>query len=303
MEEAPISCANCGKAEEVEAKLRACNACKLVKYCGRDCQSADLPQHKTACRKRAAELKLYDEALFRQPLNRGDCPICFLRLPALASGIVFVACCGKTICNGCRHAHELQSTGSPTCPFCRASRPSAKQFIKMLEKRVDANNADAILMLGDIYLRGDKRFGIKRDFNRAVKLIESAAKLGSVQAFHNLGIIYNKELASMSTAKQYSENAAIMGAIAGCIDSRLNLGFMDANTGSFDRAIKHWLIGASCGDIRAVNCIKKAMTGGNATRDDYARALRGYTQYLDEVRSYQRDRAAAYSDENKYLLA
>jgi hypothetical protein len=77
---------------------------------------------------------------------------------------------------------------------------------------------------------------------------------------------------------------------------------MDATAGSFDRAIKHWLIGASCGDVRAVNYIKKAMTMGKATKDHYAQALRGYKQNLDDVRSDNRDRAAAYSDEYKYLL-
>jgi hypothetical protein len=48
--------ANCGKGEEAEAKLKACSACKLVKYCGRTCQIAHRPQHKQACQKRAAEL-------------------------------------------------------------------------------------------------------------------------------------------------------------------------------------------------------------------------------------------------------
>jgi hypothetical protein len=40
---------------------------------------------------------------------------------------------------------------------------------------------------------------------------------------------------------------------------------------------------------------------GSATIDHYAQALRGYEQYLEEVKSSQRDRAAAYSDEYKYL--
>ena len=60
-----IICANCGKGEEEITSLKACVACKIVKYCSRDCQKAHRPQHKKECRKRAAEL--HDEALFKQP--------------------------------------------------------------------------------------------------------------------------------------------------------------------------------------------------------------------------------------------
>ena len=49
------TCANCGKGEDSSIKLKACAACKLVKYCNRECQIAHRPQHKKACKKRAAE--------------------------------------------------------------------------------------------------------------------------------------------------------------------------------------------------------------------------------------------------------
>ena len=57
-------CANCGKGEEESANLKSCAACKLVKYCVRDCQATHRPQHKKACKKRAAEI--YDEKLFKR---------------------------------------------------------------------------------------------------------------------------------------------------------------------------------------------------------------------------------------------
>jgi hypothetical protein len=123
-----------GKAEEIEAKLKACPACKLVKYCGRGCQISHRPQHNRACKKRAAEL--HEEELFKQPPKGDDCPICFVMLPSTAIGKSFKACCGKIICCGCSHAHQLQSTnsGSPNSfPFCRADTPSAKEFIRMVD--------------------------------------------------------------------------------------------------------------------------------------------------------------------------
>jgi TPR repeat protein len=84
--------------------------------------------------------------------------------------------------------------------------------------------------------------------------------------------------------RHYHEQAAI----AGDSSARLNLGCVDADNGNFHRAIKHWLIAASSGNMRAINDIKRAVILGHATRDHYAQALQGYKQYLDEVKSEQR---------------
>ncbi|EJK52236.1 hypothetical protein THAOC_28513, partial [Thalassiosira oceanica] len=55
-------CANCGTAASDSVKLRDCAACRLVKYCGVDCQRAHRKQHKKVCKQRVAELK--DEELY-----------------------------------------------------------------------------------------------------------------------------------------------------------------------------------------------------------------------------------------------
>ena len=89
-------CANCGKEGD---DVKACTACKLVKYCNRECQIAHRPKHKKECRKRAAEL--HDEKLFKQPPpGNGECLICFLRLPLVNAGRRYQICCGKTIVAG-----------------------------------------------------------------------------------------------------------------------------------------------------------------------------------------------------------
>ena len=93
-----IVCANCGTGEKSAGDLKACTACRLVKYCNRDCQIAHRPQHKKACKKRAAEL--YDEALFNETPPREECPICMLPLPLNAAQVQFKSCCGKIICGG-----------------------------------------------------------------------------------------------------------------------------------------------------------------------------------------------------------
>ncbi|EJK50901.1 hypothetical protein THAOC_29984 [Thalassiosira oceanica] len=61
-------CANCGAMASDTVKLKSCTACRLVKYCGVDCQRAHRKQHKKACKKRAAELK--DEELYSQGRER-----------------------------------------------------------------------------------------------------------------------------------------------------------------------------------------------------------------------------------------
>jgi hypothetical protein len=51
----------------------------LVKYCNADCQKNHWPKHKKDCKLRVAELR--DEALFKDPPAKEDCPICFLPMP------------------------------------------------------------------------------------------------------------------------------------------------------------------------------------------------------------------------------
>jgi TPR repeat protein len=213
-----------------------------------------------------------------------------------------MACCGKTICAGCRYEHELQSSGRHTCPFCRVDVPSSGiKIMEMLEERLNVNDVEVIYQLGCMHLNGDEVCGIEKDLDKAVELFHRAAELGSAEAYYILGAIYDKgEGVSKdeTKAKQYHEKAAM----AGDVNSRFILGVVELKDGGFDRAIKHWLIAASCGELRAVNNMNTLTAGGNATRDQYAQALRGYQQYLIEVRSDQRDRAAAHRDEYKYLF-
>ena len=63
-------------------KLKDCTACRLVKYCGLDCQKAHRKQLKKACKQRAVELK--DVQLYSQGLEKPEsdfCPICTLPIP------------------------------------------------------------------------------------------------------------------------------------------------------------------------------------------------------------------------------
>jgi hypothetical protein len=77
MNQINVCCAQCG---EEGIGLKACKSCMQVKYCNASCQRNHWPTHKAACKLRAAELR--DEALFKDPPAKEDCPICFLPMPA-----------------------------------------------------------------------------------------------------------------------------------------------------------------------------------------------------------------------------
>ena len=61
-----------------------------------------------------------------------------------------------------------------------------------------------------------------------------------------------------------------------------------------------------CGRTVASGCdqslriIQGTFTNGDVSREDYAIALRSRQAYLDEIRSDQRDDAAAFGDHYKY---
>lgn len=89
-------CANCGKGEDNSGHLKKCNGCMMVKYCSRDCQKAHRPQHKKACKLRAAEL--HEEALFKPHPPKEECPVCFLPMMVCGEVSIHFFGCDKKVC-------------------------------------------------------------------------------------------------------------------------------------------------------------------------------------------------------------
>jgi len=75
--------------------------------------------------------------------------------------------------------------------------------------------------------------------------------------------------------------------------ARCNLGILEEKVGNMDRALKHFRIAIKGGDSESLKCIQKLYSDGCATKEDYATALRSYQAYLSEIKSKQRDEAAA----------
>ncbi|EJK70942.1 hypothetical protein THAOC_07660 [Thalassiosira oceanica] len=283
-------CANCGREGGDGLKLKNCTACLLVKYCGVDCQKAHRKQHKKACKERAAELK--DERLYSQGHARPEtefCPICAQPVPIpTEEHSVVNPCCMKMVCNGCAHAAMKMGIYNK-CEFCRTPTPKNNtESLALIQTRVGKNDPEAIAYLGYQYMRGSQ--GLAKDESRAVELWTEAAKLGSVDAYFQLGTAYsNGDGVEQDVARGVSfyEKAAILGNSM----ARHNLGCYECERGRYDRGVRHLLISAKMGVEWSLANIKELFKEGFATKSQYVEALKGCQDALEEMKSPDREEA------------
>ena len=301
------TCANCGK--EGSEVNNICNKCKAATYCNAACKKKHRSKHKKDCERRVAELldeelerkkraaELHDGKLFKKPLPKEDCPICMLLLPSLFTGSKYSACCGKTICSGCIHAVAIRDGGVGLCPFCRTPTPTPDEFVEQVIKRMEVDDAEAIRNLGCYYYKGSH--GLQQNHAKALELWHQAADLGSASSYFNIGNSYLQ-----GNGVERDENKAYhyweLAAMGGDVDARHNLGIFEGRVGNMDRKLKHLMVAASCGYKESLNEIKQMFMDRDATKDDYAKALRSYQAYLVEIKSPQRDEAAAFDENYKY---
>eukprot|EP00984_Skeletonema_dohrnii_P003579 scaffold1212_cov79-Skeletonema_dohrnii-CCMP3373.AAC.6 len=280
-------CASCGITADDDTKLKNCTACHLVKYCGVKCQRDHRPQHKRACKKRAAELR--DEILFRQPESShlGDCPICCLPLSLDEGKSIMMACCSQQICKGCSYTNamrEIEKNLGQRCLFCRHPKPETQKVgEKNCMKRVEANDPVAL-----------REFGNRRrnegDFVSAIEYWTKAAELGDSVAHYQLHCSYQDGVGvekDMKKAIYHAEQAAI----AGNPRARFNLGYEEFGNHRIERAIKHWVIAAKLGDDDSLEALRKSYTLGLVQKEDFAAALRAHKAALDATKSPQREEA------------
>jgi tetratricopeptide (TPR) repeat protein len=285
-------CANCGKAEVDEVKLKLCTACKLVKYCSVGCQKNHRKQHKKACKRRAVEIR--NDNLFKQPdeSHLGECPICCLPLPPDPTKSTVNSCCCKYICDGCDYANSLrewQQGLERKCPYCREPLPADKEEVeKNLMKRVKANDPVAMRQLG-VNCRKEG------DYEGAFEYFTKAAGLGDVDAHHNLSVMYYKGVGVEKDKKKemyHLEEAAI----GGHPWARFNLGCEEDEKGRTDRAVKHFTIAANLGYDDALEPVKKLFSVGIVSKEDYEAALRGHQAAVDAAKSEQREEAYTFDN-------
>ena len=296
-------CANCGK--EGSDVTNSCNKCKLVMYCNAACKKKHRHKHKKECEEHqrlAAEhaAKLHDEALFEHPPSEyEDCPICFQRMPSLPTGSRYKSCCGKTICNGCIYAVQMRDRRLALCPFCRTPTPaSEEEAVKRIKKRIQAGDAEAMNSLACDYRDG--KCGFPQNYTKALDLWHQAAELGFINTYCSIGYAYEYGR-GVDIDKKKARHYYELAAMGGDVYARHNLGSFEGRADNMDRALKHFMIAVRDGYTNSLKTIKLMYKDGQVTKDDYSKALRSYQEYLNEVKSSQRDEAAEADDYFKYI--
>ena len=285
-------CASCGKSEAGDIKLKNCNACYLVKYCSIKCQKEHRPQHKRACKKRAAELR--DEILFKQPesTHLGDCPICCLPLSLDQSKSSLYSCCSKLICIGCALAyHKLREKVEgirKSCPFCRQPVSSTqKEADRKTMKRIEANDPVALRQWGyRRYSEGDHK--------SAFEYWTKAAKLGDASAHYELSHSYKEGTGGVEKDEKLELHHLEHAAIGGHLCARNNLGCAEGKNRRHDRAMKHLIIAANLGYDNSLKLLRTFHAEGMVSKEDLASALRAHQAAVDATKSPQREAAEVY---------
>jgi hypothetical protein len=286
-----LCCASCGTAEGDDIKLKTCNACKSVRYCSVTCQREHRPQHKRACKKKAAELR--DEILFKQPESSHiwDCPICLIPLSLDLEKCSIMTCCSKFICNGCDHANKMREVKESLpnkCPFCRHLIPKTNEEMDANSKRrIEANDPVAINELAKVKCH-------EGDYSTAFEYCVKAAELGDIEAHYELSVLY-REGQGVERDKKKELYHLEEAAIGWHAMARFNIGCYEQDNDRTERAVKHFIIAAHLGDNAAVEVLHGGYAAGIVRKEDFAAALRAHQAAVDATKSPQREAAEKFN--------
>ena len=220
----------------------------------------------------------------------GDwCPICYLLInfPVYEHAKVNF-CCMKRVCNGCilaasqRGIHDI-------CEFCRTPlKNDGASTVAMIQKRVNKGDAAATNHLGNKYFHG--QLGLATHVPRAIELWAEAAELGSIDAQCQLGMVYYTG-DGVEKDEQRGIHHLQQAAMKGSVQSRRSLGIIEDGHGNHQLAVQHWMISAKMGEENSLTAIMKMLKKGHATKAEYAEALLGYRDAMEEMKSPQREAA------------
>jgi TPR repeat protein len=282
-----MCCASCGTVEIDDIKLKNCDdGCDLVKYCSDACQKNHREQHDEECKTKLAEKR--DDDLFAMPDScLGNCSICCLPQPLDAAKPIFMPCCSQSICMGCHYANQMREKEAGLehrCAFCREPVPTSKEEVeKYMMKRVKKNCPVAMSEMGKMRRN-------EGDHETAFEYFTKAAELGDADAHFYLSRMYDDGRGVEKDEKKevyHLEQAAI----GGHPHARHNLGAVEMGNVRYERALKHFIIAAHLGLHNSLKWIRQLYESGDARKEDYTCALRGYQATVDATKSPERKRA------------
>jgi TPR repeat protein len=198
-----------------------------------------------------------------------------------------MACCIKTICNGCAYANALREEQESLvykCPFCRHPiQATQEEADKDIMRRVEANDPVAMRFVGT-------HRALEGDSTSALKYLTKAATLGDAVAHYHLAVIYHEERGVEKDEKKaiyHMEEAAI----AGHPDARYDLGYHEGINGRIERAVKHWIIASNLGNDDSIQRLKQCYADGQVSKEEFAAALRAHHAAVEATKSPQREAA------------
>ena len=140
---------------------------------------------------------------------------------------------------------------------------------------------------------------LPQDYTKALELWHQAGELGYTEAITNVGYFYD-----IGIGVERDEEKAMyhyeLAAMKGDMLARHNLGLEEEKAGNMDRALRHFMIAAGSGSSISLKVLKVLYSNGRVTKEDYTTVLRSYQAYLSEIKSPQRDKAAAADDQYRY---
>jgi TPR repeat protein len=175
------------------------------------------------------------------------------------------------------------------------------ESLERLNNHIKANHVNAYFSLRTAHLYGDEEMEVPRNPETGLQLFLRGGELGSAESYHQVECIHHYGM-GVEKDKKKAKHFYELAAIGGDVGSRHNLGVFECQVGNMGKAIKHFNIAAGFGNTASLTNVKIFfMNGGHSSRDDCQQALLSYQQYVEEVRSDQRDEAAAFRDDHKYL--
>ena len=237
-----------------------------------------------------------------------ECPVCMIPLHLYYARQMYWVCCGKILCTACCAEHDRalrvinmkrekkkQPLLEKTCAFCRSPVQKNDAGLLMLyDKRIGKDDTAAMLNLAHKCREGLN--GLRKNDEKAFKLLNRAARLGSDEAIGQLGTWADTGWPDSNPdrrkAKEYYEDAAKKGHV----QSRFNIAILLAEEDNYDIAIKHWHLAAAAGHDNAMNCLWKCFSEGNLSKPDLEKALRANKATCDEMNSEERKRFDAWKN-------